>query len=127
VAALLLGGLRFSAEAVGFSIREDGTAPSMRPADPAGDPRLRCRRDEPFSPNCQPAPTFALGPHLRARHLPVPPFHQRGTASWYGRQFQGNRTASGEPYDMFAMTAAHPTLPIPSYAPRHERGATAVR
>ncbi len=42
-------------------------------------------------------------------------FHQRGVASWYGKQFHGNRTASGEIYDMFAMTAAHPTLPIPSY------------
>jgi rare lipoprotein A len=44
------------------------------------------------------------------------PFEQRGLASWYGRQYHGNRTASGEPYDMFAMSAAHPTLPIPSYA-----------
>jgi rare lipoprotein A len=44
------------------------------------------------------------------------PFTQRGVASWYGKQFHGNRTSSGEPYDMFAMTAAHPTLPIPSYA-----------
>jgi rare lipoprotein A len=43
------------------------------------------------------------------------PFRQRGVASWYGKQFHGNRTASGEIYDMFAMTAAHPTLPIPSY------------
>jgi rare lipoprotein A len=43
-------------------------------------------------------------------------FEQRGMASWYGRQYHGNRTASGEPYDMFAMSAAHPTLPIPSYA-----------
>ena len=43
------------------------------------------------------------------------PFRQKGVASWYGRQFHGNRTASGEIYDMFAMTAAHPTLPIPSY------------
>jgi rare lipoprotein A len=42
-------------------------------------------------------------------------FRQRGVASWYGKQFHGNRTASGEIYDMFAMTAAHPTLPIPSY------------
>jgi rare lipoprotein A len=41
---------------------------------------------------------------------------QRGMASWYGRKFQGQKTASGEPYDMFAMTAAHKTLPIPSYA-----------
>ncbi|MDF0605801.1 septal ring lytic transglycosylase RlpA family protein [Neisseriaceae bacterium TC5R-5] len=39
-----------------------------------------------------------------------------GSASWYGRQFHGRKTSSGERYDMFAMTAAHPTLPIPSYA-----------
>jgi rare lipoprotein A len=46
----------------------------------------------------------------------VRPFRQRGTASWYGRRFHGNPTSSGERYDMYAMTAAHPTLPIPSYA-----------
>ena len=44
------------------------------------------------------------------------PFEQVGIASWYGRMFQGKKTASGEPYDMYAMTAAHPTLPILSYA-----------
>ena len=43
-------------------------------------------------------------------------FRERGLASWYGRKFHGRRTASGELYDMYAMTAAHPTLPIPSYA-----------
>ncbi|MBA3033850.1 MAG: septal ring lytic transglycosylase RlpA family protein [Gammaproteobacteria bacterium] len=43
------------------------------------------------------------------------PFRQQGIASWYGRQFHGRKTSSGEPYDMFGMTAAHPTLPIPSY------------
>lgn len=43
------------------------------------------------------------------------PFRQRGVASWYGKRFHGQRTASGETYDMYAMTAAHPTLPIPSY------------
>jgi rare lipoprotein A len=43
------------------------------------------------------------------------PLVQRGRGSWYGRKFHGQRTSSGEPYDMFAMTAAHPTLPIPSY------------
>ena len=41
---------------------------------------------------------------------------ERGIASWYGKKFHGQRTASGEVYDMFAMTAAHPTFPIPSYA-----------
>jgi rare lipoprotein A len=44
------------------------------------------------------------------------PFSERGIGSWYGRKFNGQRTSSGEIYDMFAMTAAHPTLPIPSYA-----------
>lgn len=47
-----------------------------------------------------------------ARHQP---FRQRGLASWYGKRFHGQKTASGEPYDMYAITAAHPTLPIPSY------------
>ncbi|MDT8364264.1 MAG: septal ring lytic transglycosylase RlpA family protein [Nitrosomonas sp.] len=43
------------------------------------------------------------------------PHKARGTASWYGKRFHGKKTASGEIYDMYAMTAAHPTLPIPSY------------
>jgi rare lipoprotein A len=42
-------------------------------------------------------------------------FNQNGIASWYGKQFHGRKTSSGETYDMLAMTAAHPTLPIPSY------------
>ncbi len=41
---------------------------------------------------------------------------QRGVASWYGRKFHGQKTAIGEAYDMFAMTAAHPTAPLPSFA-----------
>jgi rare lipoprotein A len=40
---------------------------------------------------------------------------EEGVASWYGKRFHGRKTASGEAYDMYAMTAAHPTLPIPSY------------
>src|ERR1035437_6274669 len=44
------------------------------------------------------------------------PYKRQGTASWYGRKFHGQRTSSGEIYDMFALTAAHPPLPIPSYA-----------
>lgn len=42
-------------------------------------------------------------------------YRQAGPASWYGRRYHGKPTSSGEPYDMYAMTAAHPTLPIPSY------------
>lgn len=44
------------------------------------------------------------------------PFIQRGVGSWYGKKFHGQRTASGEIYDMYKMTAAHLILPIPSYA-----------
>src|SRR5437763_1865190 len=41
--------------------------------------------------------------------------YQIGTASWYGSYFQGRTTASGEPYDMYDLTAAHPTLPLGSW------------
>ncbi|EFV81914.1 rare lipoprotein A, partial [Achromobacter xylosoxidans C54] len=44
------------------------------------------------------------------------PYKRQGIASWYGKKFHGNSTSIGEPYDMYAMTAAHTTLPIPSYA-----------
>ena len=43
-------------------------------------------------------------------------YKQRGIASWYGKKFNGQRTSIGEVYNMYGMTAAHPTLPIPSYA-----------
>jgi rare lipoprotein A len=43
-------------------------------------------------------------------------FVERGVASWYGPTFHGKNTSSGEPYDMYAMTAAHRTLPLPCYA-----------
>jgi rare lipoprotein A len=43
------------------------------------------------------------------------PYKARGVASWYGKRYHGKNTSSGEVYDMFSMTAAHPTLPLPSY------------
>ena len=59
-------------------------------------------------------PYTAMGmrfvPRVDARDYRV-----RGVASWYGRRYHGKPTASGEVYDMYQMTAAHPTLPIPSY------------
>lgn len=42
-------------------------------------------------------------------------YKAQGKASWYGTKFQGKRTSSGEPYDLYAMTAAHKTLPLPTY------------
>jgi rare lipoprotein A len=44
------------------------------------------------------------------------PYRARGTASWYGRRYHGKQTSNGEIYDMYAISAAHPTLPLPSYA-----------
>lgn len=44
------------------------------------------------------------------------PYSKQGPASWYGRRYHGRKTSSGEVYDMYAMTAAHTILPIPSYA-----------
>lgn len=52
------------------------------------------------------------------RYVPISterPYRETGVASWYGRKFHGNSTANGETYDMYAMTAAHRTLPLPSY------------
>lgn len=45
-----------------------------------------------------------------------PAYDRNGIASWYGPDFHGKRTANGERFDMYALTAAHPTLPLPSYA-----------
>jgi rare lipoprotein A len=56
---------------------------------------------------------------LGERYTPVTgdlAMRESGLASWYGRKFHGQPTASGEIYDMYAMTAAHKTMPIPSYA-----------
>lgn len=45
-----------------------------------------------------------------------PYYDRRGIASWYGDEFHGRKTANGEVFDMYALTAAHPTMPLPSYA-----------
>ena len=60
-------------------------------------------------------PYIALGKTYKPL-TEVGSFKQRGTASWYGKKFHGQRTSSGDVYDMYGMTAAHPILPIPSYA-----------
>ncbi|MFM9916270.1 MAG: septal ring lytic transglycosylase RlpA family protein [Rhizobacter sp.] len=89
-------------------------APPPRLADvPDAEPRI-----EPIKPGGPNKPYEVAG----QRYEPMAadgPLTQRGLASWYGRKFHGRPTASGERYDMYAMTAAHPTLPIPSYARVH--------
>ncbi|MBI5898058.1 MAG: septal ring lytic transglycosylase RlpA family protein [Rhodocyclales bacterium] len=72
-------------------------------------------------PRVEPLHRFANNPYTALGRAYVPmrepgPYQGRGIGSWYGRRYHGQKTSSGEIYDMYAMTAAHPTLPIPSYA-----------
>ena len=71
-------------------------------------------RDEPLRP-ANMRPYSALGKWYTPKTA-LEAYRERGIASWYGRRYHGQKTASGELYDMYGMTAAHPTLPIPSYA-----------
>ncbi len=71
-------------------------------------------------PRTEPLHRFANRTYVALGSTYTPQIERRahseeGVASWYGRRFHGKKTASGELYDMYAMTAAHPTLPIPSY------------
>src|SRR5699024_9995864 len=91
---------------------DDGPADHI-PADieaiPNATPKI-----EPHRP-ANARPYKVLGKYYR----PLPTnenYRETGIASWYGRKFHGKQTASGETYDMHAMTAAHRTLPLPSYA-----------
>lgn len=70
-------------------------------------------KEEPINPAAT-RPYQALG----ETYVPMKsyaPFKQAGIASWYGKRFHGRKTSNGETYNMYAMTAAHPTLPLPSY------------
>lgn len=91
---------------------QDDGPPDRVPADLSGVGDAVPKVEPPYKPASR--PYTALG----RSYTPLtgdPAFRQRGLASWYGKQFHGGRTANGEIYDMFAMTAAHPTLPLPSY------------
>ncbi|MBI5785317.1 MAG: septal ring lytic transglycosylase RlpA family protein [Rhodocyclales bacterium] len=72
-------------------------------------------------PRTEPPHRYANRPYsvLGRDYVPLKPgapYRATGIASWYGRKFHGQKTSIGETYDMYAMTAAHPTLSIPSYA-----------
>ncbi|MCX7180627.1 MAG: septal ring lytic transglycosylase RlpA family protein [Proteobacteria bacterium] len=71
-------------------------------------------------PRTEPLHRFANKPYsvLGRDYIPLTalaPYKARGVGSWYGRKFHGQKTSSGEIYDMYGMSAAHATLPIPSY------------
>ncbi|MCI0505334.1 MAG: septal ring lytic transglycosylase RlpA family protein [Gammaproteobacteria bacterium] len=71
-------------------------------------------RVEPLSETGNPA-SYAVDGKRYFIDFNVNDFRQRGAASWYGAKFHGRKTSSGEVYDMYAMTAAHKTLPLPTY------------
>jgi rare lipoprotein A len=71
-------------------------------------------------PQIEPLARGAMKPYVVMGQTYTPmselgPYKARGVASWYGRRYHGKQTSSGEIYDMYAMSAAHPILPIPSY------------
>lgn len=111
-ALLVLAGCAGSGKSRGAYYKDDGPGSDI-PADIASIPDA-VPRIETYAPaNMRPYVVFGT------RYVPISddrPFRQTGVASWYGRKFHGNPTANGETYNMYAMTAAHPTLPIPSYA-----------
>jgi rare lipoprotein A len=82
---------------------------------------IGCAIHEPPAP--QPLPGYPKPYKVYGRwYQPLPDskgFRQRGIASWYGEDFHGKKTSSGEAYDMYALTAAHKTLPLGTYVRVH--------
>ena len=115
LAALMLtalAGCALEPKHIGGSHGDDGPGgPLPADLDRIADARPR---SEPLNPGAN-SPYTALGRKYVPFQSPTP-YRQRGIATWYGRKFHGKPTSSGERYDMYAMTAAHTILPIPSYA-----------
>ncbi len=91
--------------------RQDGPPPAARadvrvpPTMPAPEPNSRYGNPDSYE-------VFGKRYHVMAS---ADGYRERGVASWYGTKFHGRRTSSGEPYDMHAFTAAHKTLPLPTW------------
>ena len=96
--------------------------PTQPPASgtvPAPPPNLAAIPDA--VPRAEPLHRFANRPYVVFGRGYAPmtervPYRARGVATWYGKRYHGQKTSSGEVYDMYTMTGAHPTLPIPSFA-----------
>ena len=109
LAVLLLAGCAGKKE-----VEEAGDGPSSRKitaadvhdAVPKNEPRARYGNHSPYTVLGK---TYTVLPTSKG-------YHERGIASWYGSKFHGRRTSSGEPYDMHLATAAHKSLPLPTYA-----------
>lgn len=132
LASLLLAGCQSS----GAPRPDTGGGGDRPPVVMRDGPAPRHERDRPPPPGSVPR-DIALTPDAVPRHEPrsrygnpasyvvfgrtyhtlasAEGYRERGVASWYGEKFHGRRTSSGEAYDMYAMTAAHKTLPLPAY------------
>ena len=132
------GALRGAAAASMLAVLAACQTTPTAPAGPGNVSRLPPGNSERDGPEARPPPNLEAvpdavpqiepirnggpnKPYEIAGHTYVPltddrALTEKGLASWYGKKFHGHRTASGEAYNMYAMTAAHKTLPIPSYA-----------
>ncbi len=108
--------------ACGTPPHRGGSSGGYLPGDgPGSEDTARLAAVPDAVPRDEPLHRYANRPYdaLGAHYVPLTAlghYKQRGTASWYGKKFHGQRTSSGEIYNMYGMSAAHKTLPIPSYA-----------
>ena len=131
-------GLRIAASALLLAALAACQTTPTAPGGPGNVSRLPPGNSERDGPEARPPPNLEAVPDAVPQIEPVRPggpnkpyeiaghtyvpltddraLGEKGLASWYGKKFHGRRTASGEAYNMYAMTAAHKTLPIPSYA-----------
>ena len=109
---LLIGAALALAACGGHQVRDSGPpSGSVRIPDLPGDP---VPRPEPRSRYGNGPVYEVLGKRYEVMDSSAG-YRERGVASWYGKKFHGNLTSNREPYDMYAMTAAHKTLPLPTY------------
>jgi rare lipoprotein A len=125
--AFALGiGIALAVSGCGTGAKRDASEPAQRPGGyykddgPGAAPPPNLEAVPDAVPRAEPLNRFANRPYqvFGKDYVPltgVAPFRQRGLASWYGKRYHGSKTSSGETYDMYAMSAAHTVLPIPSY------------
>jgi rare lipoprotein A len=128
---LLLAALALALAACGTTARREAPIPPTMEKDaegkyylddgPGPNPPANIEAIPDAVPRIEPLNRGASRPYIVMGRQYVPMtnlsrYKARGDATWYGRRYHGKPTSSGEIYDMYAMTAAHPTLPIPSYA-----------
>ena len=113
VVTCLLSGMLISACAAPY-VKQKDSAPAKPPARLAQAQKV-IPKPEPKSKYGNPPSYVVFGQryHVLAS---ARGYVEQGIASWYGTKFHGRRTSSGETYDMYAISAAHKTLPLPTYA-----------